>query len=517
MPFAEECLLGLPSLFFSEYKGIDMQPRAFLSYIRTFLYCLNVSILFALPFLGLFFLGCSTGLVSKETIGYESSTTRERTYEAERDIAFEKPYRESIREESVEHTEKVFTEFVQDASISEKEPQESRPEDTIPKHFFPLPKTLDLGKGAASSIKVGDLDGDGFFDLVTIFPNGAQKRIELIIAWGGKTGFNKLTRLVIAKMTQAFYDVRDSATEQVVFGDFNGDKKLDLATAKGFALQKEQREFTWQALPDATLGALLLPVGSMVVNGKLFLIRANTKQAVQRCEPMKGCQTLFKHSVPIQELAVADFDHDGVPDILVGGMMFGTSGASFWSSRRKGKLTILENIHGVDWEVGDINGDGHPDLVTQRQETIPDFPSTTDVWVSKPGAGKGFILQQSIYNFGNHNDNMELVDLDQDGCLDLLQIDVDGKYVGLRYGQKNARGLCAYLGPHDPKKKLDQGRWATIRMVDVMTGVQVLDVNGDGKLELIGRTWYLPKKNPHPKLVFFPLPKPLPKPAPKSP
>jgi hypothetical protein len=152
--------------------------------------------------------------------------------------------------------------------------------------------------------------------------------------------------------------------------------------------------------------------------------------------------------------------------------------------------------HAGDFEIGDVDGDGKDDLLAQRHETISDFPSHTDVWLSvlgAAGASAPSVLHQTLYNWDNHNDNAALVDVDGDGCLDLVMTGVD-KGSGYELGAKASSGPASctgFIGPHDPTKQVDSGSWKPLDARGSI-GVQVADLNADGKLEVLirnGEPW----------------------------
>ncbi len=80
-----------------------------------------------------------------------------------------------------------------------------------------------LGYGPAH-IKVGDLNGDGKLDLITVGDNNGVNAIDILLGTGASTGTFSSLPTITEQGERSF------ATD-VALGDFNGDDKLDLAVA----------------------------------------------------------------------------------------------------------------------------------------------------------------------------------------------------------------------------------------------------------------------------------------------
>jgi hypothetical protein len=176
---------------------------------------------------------------------------------------------------------------------------------------------------------------------------------------------------------------------------------------------------------DGILDVVVADLGNSVPandrTGRVVWLRG---QGASRFTPI----TLLDGVGRVADVRVHDFNGDGKLDLVVA--VFG------W---QKGEILYLEN-RTVDWnkpvfapialdsrsgtihvEVGDINRDGHLDVVallSQEHETIVAFL----------GDGKGGFTKETIYN-GPHpaygSSGIQLVDLDGDGDLDVLYTNGD--------------------------------------------------------------------------------------------
>ncbi len=387
---------------------------------------------------------------------------------------------------------------------------------------FSLPETLDLG-GSTSSVRVADLDDDGYRDLAELVAKPGGKLVA-VVAWGAASQpfaerWSKELPGSLSPTPGGTYDTRDSSSEALVVGDLDGDGRADLITAQGWLANEGARSFSWNALPDAE-SETLQPVALVTRSPSGFggtapvLVRGRLDGVVEQCEPSGACQDLAGQQPPcdttmincaIEDLAVADFDQDGKLDVLAGGPPQQApflDGSYLWLGGQQWQNpTWIEGLDPVDCEVGDIDGDGRADVVAQQREYISDFPSVTHVWLSEPGSPTLLKKVQSIYNADNHTDNAELADVEGDGCLDLLMIGVDAAGVHIRLGNKHGDRCSGLLGDHDPDEAQDVG-WNSVPAVNAI-GIQQLDVNGDQAPE-----WVL-RRSPDHRLRFFAIPESL--------
>lgn len=343
------------------------------------------------------------------------------------------------------------------------------------KEPVPLPERIEF-VGEPSAVAVDDLDGDGCLDIALI--EADAQWITLVIAWGDPEGTwsDRWThRIRENNSVMPMWWTRDTSSQVIALGNWDGDGALDVATSTGIALNTGARNLEWHPLPGEGAEPLF-PVALVDLegNGTTWLVRTTTSGCLERCSAVDACQHFGGDPTPggnLNDMVVGDFDHDGRPDIVAGDSRDNPRVSWLWRSGSDWHEPVsLGEMHCVDYEVGDVDDDGFPDIVAQQKEFISDFPTYTDVWISK---ADGFEKLQTLYNYDNHNDAAALVDIDGDGCIDYLQIGVD-RGVGLRWGN------CTRLEEHGPRAWIDVVERAG-------TGVQCLDITGDDQCELIIR------------------------------
>jgi hypothetical protein len=342
----------------------------------------------------------------------------------------------------------------------------------------PLPEKIEF-VGEPSAVAVEDLNKDGCRDIVLI--EGDSQWYTLVILWGDPQGTwsERWTHNIIENDSlRSIWWTRDTTSQVIGIGDWDGDGDLDVGTSMGVALNRGAKNLDWHQLP--TLGAkeLLRPVAfvDLEKDGTIWLVTTTT-EGIERCTAQPNVCDSLPHTPPPEEklddMVIGDFDHDGLLDIIAGGYFNNPFVSWSWHGSDNWQEPVLvDEMHSKDYEIGDVDDDGFLDIVAQKVEWISDFPSYTDIWISKPD---GFEKVQTLYNYDNHNDSASLVDIDQDGCLDYLQIGVDIG-VGLRWGN------CTYFEEHD-----GTNGWIDVE-AHTGIGVQCLDITGDDQCELIIRS-----------------------------
>jgi hypothetical protein len=162
----------------------------------------------------------------------------------------------------------------------------------------PMPQ---LASGA-----VGELDGDGYADLIAATNDG------VLVVRGGETGLSPIISTPMTTLPQA-----------IAVGDINGDGLGDVAYAAS----------------DSSVLAMMPGVGSGA-----FLAPVTTQLAG-----------------PLFGLALADVDGDGYLDMIAGGgalevVLSGEAGLA-------APVTIPSTVFASSIQVGDFNGDEAPDLL----------------------------------------------------------------------------------------------------------------------------------------------------------
>ncbi|MEM9068597.1 MAG: FG-GAP-like repeat-containing protein [Myxococcota bacterium] len=350
-------------------------------------------------------------------------------------------------------------------------------------------------RGEPSHIQLHDLDRDGYDDVVTLVGLsrlGAERlgveegSVALGVAWGDPVApFRARSYVALpggAVGPNGRSSPRDTSSHLFAPLDWDEDGRVDLVFATAVVFVEEERRFRVTPLDGDRFDA-------PVVAHEGVIYRGGTDGIVARCD-REGCEPLPGQApcpeeldCRIHELELADFDQDGRVDLLAGRTPveepFQTMGR-LWSDVAGDALPMdLEGgPNQADYEVGDLDGDGFPDLVAQVNEFITDFPSNTEVWLSGVVEREcvrevgGFCLVQTLANHDNHTDNMSLADVDGDGCLDLARIGVDTGRISLARG--NCDGTFA-------EAELLPGPFGTV-------GIQWEDVDRDGRSEWVVRS-----------------------------
>jgi hypothetical protein len=236
---------------------------------------------------------------------------------------------------------------------------------------FQNPKTLTPGK-EPDAAAVGDLNGDGNLDIVVTNEqgNGTPGSGTLSVFLGNGNGtFHK------AKT----YD-QSAGVDDVTLGDFNGDGKLDLIAANGTThtlsalLNNGNGTFAAPINAVLTSGASTVALGDFNGDGKLDVVTTNG--------PGKGVAFLLlgngdgtfsaaanlNNDLNPELAAVGDFNGDGKLDLAVGcgpgtgnpiDILMGNGNGTF-----KAFKPYATGSFPIALAVADVNGDGHPDLVT---------------------------------------------------------------------------------------------------------------------------------------------------------
>ena len=151
------------------------------------------------------------------------------------------------------------------------------------------------------------------------------------------------------------------------------------------------------------------------------------------------------------------------------------------------------------WAIGagDINGDGQPDVVSSGEG--PMEPGATGTggglyWYAYPTWTKHVIDAQ-----GTFADDMQLVDVDGDGDLDIVVPEDSTKQVRW-YENPGPRGNPAT----DPWKVHVIGSYAPFHFEEAHD-VEVADLNGDGRVDVViaNQKWEPPRPKDQPEQVVF--------------
>jgi hypothetical protein len=269
----------------------------------------------------------------------------------------------------------------------------------------------------------------------------------------------------------------------VVLADVNGDGKLDLVVDNegggSVSISLGNGNGTFQA--PQTLAAGYSPsyvaVADLNGDGKPDLVVTNVSDNTVSVFLGNGngtfqAATTFATGSGPFSVTVADVNGDGKPDLVVADQYFNRQGSNGAVSVLLGngngtfqaQRTFAAGIFPLSVAVGDLNGDGKPDLA------VANFRGNS-VGVLF-GNGDGTFQAQRAIPTNLEPSTVKMADLNGDGKLDLIATsDPQG-------GQSS---VCVFLGNGNGTFKA-QHTYATAKGPDSQV---VADVNGDGKLDLV--------------------------------
>jgi hypothetical protein len=192
-----------------------------------------------------------------------------------------------------------------------------------------------------------------------------------------------------------------------------------------------------------------------------------------------------------------DFNEDGRDDILVSSsnlLLVTTTGADGFATARDVPFSHTNNYGGATAEVGDINGDGHLDVVLIHDDySNNDGINDGDVLEVFFGDGKGSLTVQPRVIMGRRGSTLAGIgDFDGDGKLDLLLSEGwnDGPDGYAGYNWPDVNGPSAWVWRGDGEGGFSPGAAQPVEApgldgASAPGTVTIADVNGDGKPDIL--------------------------------
>ncbi|MFI5664856.1 FG-GAP-like repeat-containing protein [Streptomyces sp. NPDC051684] len=334
-----------------------------------------------------------------------------------------------------------------------------------------IPGTPEAGDRFGSATAVGDVDGDGYADLVIGAGGEAIGSVKgagsVTVVFGAKGGLSADAIAFHAPTPTA----RQAFGDKLAVGDFDHDGRADIAVAAGTKVQVVKGAAKLRDTPKPAMKALTPPGGgagtgqiaAADVNGDGYQDLATVAYFDDAADEgtlgvlagsAKGLTgtTLGKTGLPFAgySIVAGDVTGDGKDDIVVDTtfsdgpddflmrMFPGTA-----SGMGKGVAYEGEAQPGRAGVLADLDGDGHADLVTSdTTATDPDGFNNAGAVTVVPGAGSGLDAQGArtitlatpgVTGSSEGNDlfgsAVAAGDYDADGTADLT-VGAPGKYLG---------------------------------------------------------------------------------------
>lgn len=279
----------------------------------------------------------------------------------------------------------------------------------------------------------------------------------------------------------------------VAAGDINGDGKVDWVVSNGgsnsvwvFLGQGDGTTSVPTIVPLAGQSPLAVALADLRGIGVLDLVVAEADSSTVEVLSGNGDGTfgagkLYATPDPPSTLAVADFNGDGHPDIVVGMLDEGVidrsvetdaiallpgNGTSFGAPIIWSNQNAVPDVTGM--AVADLNGDGHPDLVVL--EGFGGAPGIYGLLSQADGTFKQSYVYPHVPGIVDY-DAIAVGDLNEDGKADLAIADTYGD-VSIALG--NGDGTFA-----------SDSTWEVFGTGDTGFAAAFVDLNGDGHLDLV--------------------------------
>lgn len=355
--------------------------------------------------------------------------------------------------------------------------------------------------GGPARIAIGDLDGDGKADMATAYQNISVISLYHNVATQGAINVNSLQRVDMPSGT---------LSEDISFGDVDGDGKLDIITANGgYNTISIYRNISVAGTLNASSFAAKVDIvtdnrptsvrlGDLDGDGKpdlvvtysyvgtiLSIIKNNSVPGVINAAafaPRVDIDTGNGYIAPF----IADINHDNKPEIILAETAFSrisvyeniSTAGTLSSASFAPKVTFNTQTLPATINLGDMNGDGKPDLITSNYGAtlLPVDVSNTfigvllsnisnsDISSASYGAVRTRIAEASPLS-------LALDDLDGDGKLDVVTANAYRDNISIYHNTSTSTVVFD-------------------NRIDIASGlkplnIKIADVDGDGKPDII--------------------------------
>ena len=326
-------------------------------------------------------------------------------------------------------------------------------------------------------VVLGDIDSDGKLDLVVA--NNYSNSVSVL-------------RNTSSIGNISFALKKDFATSSgpysAAIGDIDSDGKLDIAVTNNVSgtvslLRNTSSigNISFDSKQDISTGEepVNVVMGDLNKDGKLDLVitnyLSNTVSVFKNTSSIGVISFSSKQDYIIgsnpHSVAMGDIDGDGYPDLAVTSFQTklvsilinnsGSGAISFIS--RQGFIT---DLYPTDFDFGDLDGDGKPDIVVSVNDS-----QSVSVHRNTSSFDKVTFASKQDYSIGLSPNDVAIRDIDGDGKPDLVVNYYNA--ISILKNTSNA-GVISFAAKHD-----------YIIGVNNIINVSFGDINGDGKLDMI--------------------------------
>jgi len=296
-------------------------------------------------------------------------------------------------------------------------------QDLVTANYYSTTVSVMLGNGAGTfqaartfmagsmphSVALGDVNGDGVLDITTA--NWGASDVGVLIGRGDGTFQAGVT-----------YNVEGAPTA-VAMGDLNGDGHLDVVATSdgtstaGILINNGDGTFQTVRTVSTGLGPYSLSLGDLNGDGVLDMVTAGASTAVSVHLGNGDGTFRAPKSYDAPDVGygvdIGDINGDGILDIVSAN--YGTHNVSIFAGRGDGTFQNAQNISAGNnpqaVTLGDFNGDGALDIATAS------FQNSVSVIINN---GNGTFISPQIIGVGFNPSGVATADVNSDGVLDLV-------------------------------------------------------------------------------------------------
>jgi uncharacterized repeat protein (TIGR01451 family) len=339
----------------------------------------------------------------------------------------------------------------------------------------------------SDTYEIGDIDNDGFQDIVTSYSNGTTKKLQYFKNLTGAGSFGIAQNLVSMPSTISTNGNGNDEKRAIEIVDFDNDNKLDIVhidsniadanwyknMGNGVFVKKQLLITTNQNIRD---------VKSIDANGDghndiLLIVRGENKLAWYNNATGTG---VFGAEILIGRVAyvpnrvdVGDIDNDGDLDLVSSS---GGDSKLAWYKNTNGGFTELQNVitHNLvgasNATLGDIDHDGDLDVMAFAQDQNNANLSSILWYENADGLGN-FTQQHVVVSTTEGILVIRLVDIDHDGDKDIICASNNNL---LSLYKNNGNGTFAA-----------QSIFSTYTLNKYLLDMVVADIDNDGDMDVV--------------------------------